>query len=125
MGRLKRLAKKGAKKAAKKGITAVKATPPVRIAKQTMRKFMQGGGAMEDDRLEELEKANAKLVKDNAKLETRVEELKAEAQDRPETEVEAKNKWSRGTLPGNKYIKIDHATGKFEEIDKQEWDSLA
>jgi hypothetical protein len=33
-------------------------------------------------------------------------------------------RWIRGKLPGEKLIKIDSVTGKFQEIDRGEWDSL-
>lgn len=33
-------------------------------------------------------------------------------------------KWIRGKLPGEKLIKVDAATGAFEEIGREEWESL-
>lgn len=33
-------------------------------------------------------------------------------------------RWTRGKLPGGKLIRTDKASGKFEEVDREEWDRL-
>lgn len=78
-------------------------------------------------RVSELEAENGELKQKNLDLATMVEELEERANLEGEgaNVTPIKQRWTRGKLPGDKLIKTDVATGKFQEIDREEWDSLA
>lgn len=81
-----------------------------------------------DECNKELRKAsrtNAKLSDDNEALRISVADLLTENERlRSEGPIGETKRFTRGKLPGEKLIKVEIATGKFEEIDKAEWDSL-
>jgi predicted nucleic acid-binding Zn-ribbon protein len=110
MGKLKGM-KAAAKKAAKK---VVKKTAP--------RKDKTMG-----DEMDELNEQITQLTNENEELKTKVEELEsslAEAEESKEPARIIKKQWTRGKLPGEKLIKTNNQTGKFEEITRAEWDAL-
>lgn len=108
------------KKAVKKPV------PPVKLSKATVKKFVSEGKKME---YQELVVENEALKAQVSELEAKVDELEAEVDEYRDHDVasppsEPTVKWVRGKLPGEKYIKTDPSTGKFEVIDKAQWDSL-
>lgn len=82
-----------------------------------------------DECNKELRKATrtaSKLTEENDALKVSVADLLAENERlRSEGPIGETKRFTRGKLPGEKLIKVEIATGKFEEIDKAEWDSLA
>jgi hypothetical protein len=136
MGKPKVVAKKATKKTTpapvkrSKGTISVEAmivsTP--RPSKPALKKFVPGGRKAKAMEYEELVEENQRLkeqVKEltdaRNELTLKIEEL--EDKPIPPDPPTAKN-WMRGKLPGERFIKTDPETGKFEEIDKAEWDSL-
>ena len=81
-----------------------------------------------DELNKELKKAvrtNTKLTEENDALKISVADLMADNERlRLEGPVGEAKRFTRGKLPGEKLIKVETATGKFEVIDKAEWDSL-
>ena len=67
------------------------------------------------DEMEEVQQENRTLRQELAQLKAAAKTVGAGAI----------KKWVRGKLPGDKLIKTDPDTGKYETIDKAEWDSLA
>jgi hypothetical protein len=100
---------------------AVKKREPilVKLSQVASKKFVSKGRKGKTMEYEELVKENERLRGMVSELEERVEDLQEVAGPSP-----APIKWVRGKLPGEKYIKTDPETGKFEQIDKAEWDSL-
>lgn len=121
-GKLKAVAKKVAKKAAKKAVKAVKvaAPAPVMISKRVIKKFVSEGRTEEKtmDEMEELQEENRTLREELAQLKD--DALRGGAA----AIKDQARRWIRGKLPGERLIKTDPDTGKYEEIDKAEWDSL-
>ena len=106
--------KKPVKKVAKKTATSARVLP---IVSRTKLQDKSEGKAMEQ--IEELQEENKVLREKVEELEARLENAEAAASVSPAI------KWVRGKLPGEKLIKTDPETGKFEEIDRAEWDALA
>ena len=80
-----------------------------------------------DECNKELRKAtrtNAKLTEENDALKLSVADLLA-TNERLRVEGPGEiPRFTRGKLPGEKLIKVDMGTGRFEVIEKAEWDSL-
>ena len=75
--------------------------------------------------LKKVTRTNAKLTEENDVLKLSVADLLAENERlRHEGPVGETKRFTRGKLPGEKLIKIETATGKYEEIEKAEWDLL-
>jgi len=72
------------------------------------------------DEVEELQAKVSQLTEENDQLRARVAQLETSAGDAPPSGV-----WKRGKLPGEKLIKTNVETGKFQVIDRAEWDALA
>ena len=78
------------------------------------------------DEIDDLTRQVEELTQENSELKAKVEEL-----ERNNAAINAlpgpgqTKEWTRGKLPGDKLIKTSTKTGEFEEIDQQEWDSLA
>lgn len=118
-GKLKRVAKKAAKKTAKVAVNRLPAKP-VAIARKILGTPGKKEGTMGDE-MEELQKENAKLRRRVDEMEAYQKEAEAEvAQKRPDAK-----KWIRGKLPGDKLIKTDPDTGEWTQIDRAEWELLA
>jgi outer membrane murein-binding lipoprotein Lpp len=88
---------------------------------------------MSDQRIEELEEQLEELQQKYDNLERIHNELVADLEAAAKAD-EAKagdnvqpirgQRWVRGQLPGNKYIKVDTIEGGFEEISREEWDAI-
>lgn len=75
--------------------------------------------------LKKVSKINAKLLDDNEALKLSVADLLTENERlRSEGPVGETKRFTRGKLPGEKLIKVEIATGRYEVIEKPEWDSL-
>lgn len=112
MKRLKAVVKKTATKAITRRAAATRPPKAKKKEKKTM-----------SEEFEELRLQVDELTDENAKLKDRIAELESGGGSAPPEEE--KRKWIRGKLPGEKLIKTDSATGEFEEIDREEWESLA
>ena len=119
MGRVKAITRKLARKAINKRSPKAAPTPP-KAEKKEKKKAMS-------EELDDLREQVERLTRENESLREQVEELggEAEASEGGDADLPPKRRWTRGKLPGDKLIKTDNKTGKFEEITREEWDSLA
>jgi len=74
--------------------------------------------------LKKVTRTNAKLTEENDALKVSMADLLAENERLRREGPDEVPKFTRGKLPGEKLIKVDEATGRFEVIEKTEWDSL-
>jgi cell division protein FtsB len=134
MKRLKAVVKKAATKAITRRAAATRPPKAKKKEKKTMSEEFEelrlqvdeltDENAKLKDRIAELESGGGnELTDENARLKDRIAELESGGGSAPPEEE--KRKWIRGKLPGEKLIKTDSATGEFEEIDREEWESLA
>jgi len=128
---------KGSKKRADKATAAGKVKrippPPPSTAKK-MKKAPPGASRkrrinkMSDD-IAELYEQIDKLREENEELKAKNEQLESDITQAQSTaaapETTSKTRWLRGKLPGEKLIKTDKETGAFEEISREEWNTLA
>jgi hypothetical protein len=112
----KKAAERTTTKKTKKLLYEIKSTP---AKPSTPRKAERQRRTMGDE-VEELQKQVSELTEENDQLRARVAQLEAGKGNTPPSGV-----WKRGKLPGEKLIKTNVETGKFQEINRAEWDSLA
>lgn len=79
--------------------------------------------AGQGDRIYDLEQRINAQAEENRRLTEENERLKAGLEASGIAYQEAP-RWIRGKLPGDKFIKVNEATGEFEEIDQEEWLTL-
>jgi hypothetical protein len=106
--------------------TKKESKPRERTKKTADKKNGQIGGAgfkaTDRDRLQELETIVPALNQKIRELKARVAEL--EAIHPQERSPNGKKRWTRGVLPGEKYIKTEAGTGRVKHISREEWDRL-